>query len=125
MPTAPIQDVKVTNSIVSSLPGTAVIATGTGGSCAFTGTSTLIRLNKCLAPGYNITSNALIGATGAWPSGNYFPPDPSAVQFSNYNDGNGGDYHLLTSSPYKGAGSDGQDLGANVEAVNQATAGVI
>lgn len=124
MPTAPIQNVKVTNSIVSSLPGTVVTATGNGGSCAFAGTSNLMRLRNCLA-GPQITANALIGANGTWPAGNYFPPDASAVQFANYNNGNGGDYHLLPSSPYKNAGSDGADVGANVDAVNQATAGAL
>ncbi len=124
MPTAPIQDVKITNSIVSSLPGTVITATGNGGSCAFSGNSNLVRLQNCLA-GPQITANALIGASGAWPAGNYFPPDPSAVQFADYNNGNGGDYHLLPSSPYKNAGSDGTDVGANVDAVNQATAGAL
>jgi len=32
---------------------------------------------------------------------------------------------LLPSSPYKNKGSDGADVGANVDAVNQATAGVL
>jgi hypothetical protein len=124
MPTSPIQYVQVTNSIVSSLPGTAIIGSGNGASCAFTGTSTLIRLQRCLlAP--KVTANALIGASGVWPTGNFFPPDPSAVQFADYRNGNGGDYHLLPSSPYKSAGSDGADVGANVDAVNQATAGAL
>jgi hypothetical protein len=60
-----------------------------------------------------------------WPTGNFFPPDPSAVQFADYSNGNGGDYHLLPGSPYKNAGSDGTDVGANVDAVNQATAGAL
>jgi hypothetical protein len=124
MPTAPIQDVKVTNSIVSSLPGTVITATGNGGSCAFAGNSTLMRLQNCLA-GSQITHNVLIGASGAWPEGNFFPRNPSAVRFTNYNNGNGGDYHLSPNSPYKHAGTDGADLGANVDAVNQAIAGAL
>jgi hypothetical protein len=59
-----------------------------------------------------------------WPSGNFFPATASAVQFVNYNGGNGGDYQLLPSSPYKGAGTDGQDLGADVAAIDSAIAGV-
>jgi len=124
MPTAPIKNVEVTNSIVSSLPGTVITAAGNGASCAFTGTSNLIRLQTCVR-GPNVTANALIGASGVWPTGNFFPPDPSAVQFADYSNGNGGDYHLLPSSPYKNKGSDGADVGANVDAVNQATAGVL
>jgi hypothetical protein len=122
MATAPIKDVKVTNSIVSSLPGTVITASGNGASCAFTGISNFVRLQRCLV-GPNVTANALIGASGVWPTGNFFPPDPSAVQFADYGNGNGGDYHLLPSSPYKNAGSDGADVGANVDAINAATAG--
>jgi hypothetical protein len=40
----------------------------------------------------------------------------------NYNDGNGGDYHLLASSPYKNAGTDHKDLGADINALEAATA---
>jgi hypothetical protein len=46
------------------------------------------------------------------------------VQFVNYNNGNGGDYHLLVSSPYKNAGTDGRDLGADVDMIVSETAGV-
>ncbi|MFZ0306852.1 MAG: hypothetical protein WAL89_01670, partial [Candidatus Sulfotelmatobacter sp.] len=59
-----------------------------------------------------------------WPAGNFFPATVSAVQFVNYNGGNGGDYHLQPSSPYKGKGTDGKDLGADIDALNSATAGV-
>jgi hypothetical protein len=124
MSVTPIRDIEVTNSIVSSLPGTVITATGNGGSCAFTGASNLVRLQTCIR-GPNVTANALIGASGVWPTGNYFPPDPTAVQFADYGNGNGGDYRLSASSPYKNAGSDGADLGANVDDINQATAGAI
>jgi hypothetical protein len=43
-----------------------------------------------------------------------FPATPQDVQFVNYNNGNGGNYQLLPSSPYKNAGSDGKDLGADI-----------
>jgi hypothetical protein len=60
----------------------------------------------------------------SWPSKNFFPVDDSTIQFTNYNSGNGGDYHLLPSSPYKNAGSDGKDPGADISAVQAAIAGV-
>jgi hypothetical protein len=41
------------------------------------------------------------------------------VQFVNYD---GGNYQLQPSSPYKGAGTDGQDLGADVAAIDSAIA---
>jgi hypothetical protein len=46
------------------------------------------------------------------------------VGFVNYNNGNGGDYHLQASSPYKGKASDGTDPGADIDAVNAAIQGV-
>jgi hypothetical protein len=41
-----------------------------------------------------------------------------------YRGGNGGDYHLQSSSRYKRAGTDGKDVGADVDAINSAIAGV-
>lgn len=58
-----------------------------------------------------------------WPVGNSYY-SKSQIGFVNYNNGNGGDYHLLPSSPAVGAASDGTDLGANVDAVLNATSGV-
>ena len=78
-------------------------------------------------PGIVFLRNCAVGnSTGAanfssYP-GNYFPPAWSSVQFVNYKGGLGGDYHLLPGSPYKNAGTDGADLGANIDAVNSATA---
>ena len=37
----------------------------------------------------------------------------------------GADYHLASGSPYKGAGSDGKDIGADIDAVESATCGAI
>ena len=78
---------------------------------------------------YAFAYNAIVGSPSSfppssWPSGNFFPSTTSAVGFVNYNNGNGGDYHLLSSSPYKNAGSDGKDLGADINAIQSATAGV-
>jgi hypothetical protein len=85
-------------------------------------------ISTCFAS-YAFAKNAIIGSPSAfppsaWPSNNFFPSTTSAVGFVNYNNGNGGDYHLLSSSPYKNAGSDGKDLGADVTALQSAIAGV-
>jgi hypothetical protein len=77
---------------------------------------------------YAFKNNAIIATPSqfgpsTWPSGNWFPTTASS-QFVNYNNGNGGDYHLLSSSPYVNAGSDGKDLGADLNAIATATAGV-
>jgi Putative Ig domain len=86
-------------------------AIGTGSLDAYCGTS-----------GYTVTANVLEtadGHTGVYPSGNYFPTDWSGV-FVNYDQG---DYHIKTGSKYKNAGTDGKDLGADIDAVVSAIAG--
>ena len=59
-----------------------------------------------------------------WPANNLFPASPEQVQFVNYNNGNGGNYQLLNSSPYKNKGTDGKDLGADIAGLQAALAGV-
>jgi hypothetical protein len=54
----------------------------------------------------------------------FFPKDWKAVRFTNFADGNGGDYHLTPSSPYRQAATDRKDIGADIDAVNSATHGV-
>ncbi|HEX4783736.1 MAG TPA: hypothetical protein VH350_05305 [Candidatus Sulfotelmatobacter sp.] len=116
-----------TNNILSV--GTyPVWSTGGGrGNCAFFD-KPLTTFNACFSA-YTFASNALIGNSPAyppsqWPPKNFFPPTPRDVRFVNYNGGNGGDYHLQSSSPYKHKGTDGKDLGADVDAINAAIAGV-
>jgi len=57
-------------------------------------------------------------ATPVLPSGNFTASAWSKVGFGNFNGGDGGDYHLQQSSHYHLAGTDGKDLGADVDAVN-------
>jgi hypothetical protein len=88
----------------------------------------LTTFNSCFST-QSFASNAVIASPSAfppsqWPSGNFFPATASAVQFVNYNNGIGGNYQLLTSSPYHNAGSDGKDLGADVSTIQSETAGV-
>jgi hypothetical protein len=74
-------------------------------------------------PGAVIARNAFIGDNPSlYPGNNFFPATYDQVGFVNLA---GGDYHLSSSSPYKGAATDGTDVGANVDAVNAATAGVV
>jgi hypothetical protein len=85
-------------------------------------------ITSCFAS-YSFVNNAIIGSPSnyppsKWPKSNFFPTDPVTVQFVNYNDGKGGDYHLLASSAYKNAGTDHKDLGADINALETVTAGV-
>jgi len=82
--------------------------------------NTLNTLNASY-PGYLFTKNAMVGGTdNPYPTGNFFPSSYNpGVGFANYA---GADYHLTASSPYKNAGTDGRDLGADIDAVLAATA---
>ena len=60
-----------------------------------------------------------------YPAGNYLPPSVTSVQFVNFNNGEDGDYHLALSSPYRNAGTDGKDIGGDIDAINAAIVGVI
>ena len=117
-----------TNSIISTgqYP---VWSTGTGGSlnCAVHD-SPLVTFNACFTS-YVFSHNALVASPAsyppsAWPASNFFPTSESAVEFVDYNGGRAGNYVLQSTSPYKGAGTDGKDLGANVAGVNAAVAKV-
>jgi hypothetical protein len=67
---------------------------------------------------YTFTKNAIIASQGEpYPSGNFLPSNAAAVGFVNFA---GGDYHLSSSSSYKGAGLDGKDLGADIDAITAA-----
>src|SRR5206468_1529295 len=84
--------------------------------------NTLSTLNA-FYPGYLFAKNAMVGGTdNPYPTGTFFPTsyDPGAG-FVNYA---GGDYHLAPSSPFKNAGTDARDLGADIDALLAATAGV-
>jgi len=119
-------NVTITNSLISA-GAYPVWSTGGTANCAYWD-KPVTTFNGCFASN-PFTSNAVIATpanfpASAWPSGNFFPGSAAAVQFVNYNNGNGGDYHLLPSSPYKGAGTDGKDLGADVDALLSNIAGV-
>ena len=72
-------------------------------------------------PGAVFAKNVLAGGASStnWPAGNFFPASLDAVAFVNRT---GGDYHLSATSPYRNAGTDGKDLGADIDALNEATA---
>ena len=116
-----------TNSIINA--GTYPVWSTGGGpaNCAFHN-SALITFKECFS-NYSFAANAIIATPSAhppasWPANNFFPASGAAVRFANYNGGNGGDYHLQSSSPYKGKGTDGKDLGADVDRIRSATAGI-
>lgn len=126
LPTRPMVNFSFTNSIF--LAGTYPIwSTGGTVNCA-NYDKPLITFNACFSP-YSFASNALIATPSnyppsLWPTGNFFPASVSAVQFVNYNNGIGGNYQLLSTSPYHNAATDGTDLGANIATIVTETTGV-
>lgn len=67
------------------------------------------------------SKNVLVNGQGRYyPAGNFFPSGGvTAVRFVNYQ---GANYALAADSPYKLAGTDGKDIGANISAVPSAGA---
>jgi hypothetical protein len=58
------------------------------------------------------SKNVLVDAPGgSYPGGNFFPSGVTAVRFVNYQ---GANYALAADSPYKLAGTDGKDIGADI-----------
>ncbi len=66
-------------------------------------------------PGYVFARNALVGGNPlAYPPENFFPASLGAVGLVNPA---AGDYRLAAGSPYRGQGTDGKDLGADLSAI--------
>jgi hypothetical protein len=71
-------------------------------------------------PDARLAGNAIVGAAGRlYPPDNFWPPTVEDVGFA---DAGAGDYRLAADSPYRGAGTDGRDVGADLEALNAAIA---
>ncbi|HYP26951.1 MAG TPA: PKD domain-containing protein, partial [Blastocatellia bacterium] len=84
---------------------------GVIGSNSGTGLSTL----NNYFPGHVFQGNVMIGGPPAlYPANNYFPASVEAVGFADYA---GGNYRLALNSPYRNAGTDGRDVGADIDAI--------
>jgi hypothetical protein len=95
------------------------------GSCAV-GDIPASVIKNCFTT-YVFENNGLIASPlppHSWPKNEFFERSPATVEFVNYNNGNGGNYQLLPSSPYKNMGTDGRDLGADIAGLDEALAGV-
>jgi len=124
--TAPMYGFVFTNNMVMTgrYP---VWNTGGTTSCAFYDVP-ITSINRCFTT-YTFANNALVATPSAfppsvWPTGNLFPQTTNDAGFVDYNNGNGGNYTLQSSSVYKGMGTDGKDLGADIVGLNAALANV-
>jgi hypothetical protein len=69
-------------------------------------------------PGVAFLKNVLAGRDAAlYPAGNFFPASAGDIGFASAAKK---DYRLAAGSPYKGAGTDGKDLGADIAAAEDA-----
>jgi len=67
---------------------------------------------------WTVTNNAIVAAPAeAYPAHNFFPAHLGDVGFT---DAARGDYRLTKHSPYKDAGTDGRDIGADIDALERA-----
>ena len=122
----PMKNFVFTNSIVNAGKYPVWSSGGGTGNCAAHDVP-LTTFNACFTSS-TFATNAIIaappGAPADWPSPNSFSTSATAVEFVNYNGGGGGNYQLQSGSPYKGKGTDGKDLGADIAGLNAAIAGV-
>jgi hypothetical protein len=78
---------------------------------------------------YDIRRNAMIGGTSSWYRENehfrefFFPAHQGAVGFMDPRLRDTAHFRLLETSPYRGAATDGADLGADIRVVLAATTG--
>jgi hypothetical protein len=69
-------------------------------------------------PGATVSRNVITGAPAAqYPANNYFPATMSAIGFVNLS---GGNYRLVSGSPYNGQATDGTDVGCIIGTLNAA-----
>jgi len=82
----------------------------------------LVCLNG-MFPGGVFRKNLISGVIeGDYPPQNFYPSSIDKARFVYRSDGN---YRLSSSSPYRKAGTDGKDIGADINAIEAATAGVV
>jgi len=125
--TAPMYGLVFTNNL--TITGQYPVWNKGGGpaSCAFEDVP-ITTLTNCFTT-YTFANNGLITpppryGPSTWPVNNMFTQTVDDVGFTNFNNGNGGNYELLPNSPYKNMGTDGKDLGADIVGLNEALASV-
>ena len=75
------------------------------------------------APGYLVTNNAMVGITVPnYPANTWFTSSLSNIGFANLA---GGNFTLLSTSPYYGKGYDGREIGADIAQVNAQSGGAV
>lgn len=87
-----------------------------------TGTATGLPTLNAFYSNWTMRNNAIIGPSysSVYPGGNFWASNLAAVGFVDYT---GGNYRLTPSSPYRNAGTDGKDLGADIDTIEASIKG--
>jgi hypothetical protein len=129
-----IEDFQVSNSIFTA--GRRQVLGGGGGpaNCAQNRDDPSAILRNCFSNAI-FSNNLIIGGMGGWPPGNVLVKDAKDAEFHDFKGGREGDYHLCREkgdggncakpSPVLTKSSDGKAMGADIEAIEKATAGII
>ena len=117
-------NMNLTNSIADLGQG-GIISPGSGANnCLYGKNGVAAQIAACWVGASSFTSNAWVEDASTrnflFPAGNTVVKSWSQVGFVNFGNGDGGDYRLTSSSPFYKAGSDGKDLGADVDTINAA-----
>jgi len=134
-PSPKIENFSFTNSLVNS--GEREVSSPGGGpaNCAFQpdrqGPAGVFQ--SCFS-NYDVSHNVILNARGKWPSGNFTPKSASDAGLREARSAASADFHLCRErneamgckkpSPFLQAGGDGRSIGADIDAVDAATAGV-
>lgn len=122
-----INRVTISNSILDQGQYPSVVTNGTTGcQKGVSPHNTLALFNACFTP-YTFPKNAIlnyVGIVNSWP-----PLQATFIglntPFLNYNNGNGGDYHVTPLSGLQGQATDGKDIGADIDQLMNEVSGLI
>ncbi len=127
-----LRNFTITNNVLTA--GRRQIVSGGGGpeNCTQPRNDAASAIELCMDNAV-FSHNLIVGARGNWPPGNTLVSDIETAGIRDFRNGNGGDYRLCRQagggqcknpSPGLKAGSDGKDIGADVDAVKSAISGV-
>ena len=104
------------------------------GCAAPLGSGMVGALNGCMGDTWTAAGNVFANTStkspkllpgSPLPARNFEAPNFDSLGLMDFNNGNGGNYQLSPTSPFKNAGTDGKDPGADIEGLQTATAGVL
>ncbi|MGA2645213.1 MAG: Ig domain-containing protein [Candidatus Sulfotelmatobacter sp.] len=101
------------------------------GCAAASGAGMLGALHGCMGDTWTAAGNVFANTSSTskfpgspLPAQNVEAPNLESLGFTDFNNGNGGNYQLAPGSPFRNVGTDGKDPGADITGLMQATAGV-